>query len=218
MKSWMKLILSALAVVCCSFVAHAEVVDVDGARAIATDFLSHQQEGKRLNASLTDVSLSYTRFSSLSPAVPVFYVFNDEKNGGWVIVAADDRAEQILGYNMTGGIDMDALPCNMRAWLDEYGTQIEYLQQHPSLETRNGKRSERLTALSNIDPLITSTWDQTSPYNSQCPKISNRFPYTGCTATALAQVMNYFQSPTSECLPIPTYVTTNGGLTVPALL
>ena len=39
MKSWMKLILSALAVVCCSFATHAEVVDVDGARAIATDFM-----------------------------------------------------------------------------------------------------------------------------------------------------------------------------------
>lgn len=217
MKFWMKLIIAALAVAGCSFATHADVVDVDGARAIATDFLTHQQEGKRLNASQYDVSLSYTRFSSLSPTVPVFYVFNDEKNGGWVIVAADDRAEQVLGYNLVGRIDMDALPCNMRAWLDEYGTQIEYLQQHPSMETRNGKRAERLTATANIDPLISSAWDQTSPFNSQCPTISNRYPYTGCTATALAQVMNYYQYPTNACLPIPSYVTKNGGLTVPAL-
>ena len=217
MKSWMRLIVAALAVAGSLFAAHAGGVDVDGARAIANEFLSHQQDGKRLNASMTDVSLSYTRFSSLSPAVPVFYVFADEHNGGWVIVAADDRAEQVLGYNLSGTIDMDALPCNVRAWFDEYGSQIEYLQQHPSMETRNGKRTERLTALSNIDPLISSTWDQSSPYNTQCPKISNKYPFTGCTATALAQVMNYYQYPTSECLPIPAYVTTMGGLSVPAL-
>ena len=118
MKSWMRLIVAALAVAGSLFAAHAGGVDVDGARAIANEFLSHQQDGKRLNASMTDVSLSCTRFSSLSPAVPVFYVFADEHNGGWVIVAADDRAEQVLGYNLSGTIDMDALPCNVRAWFD----------------------------------------------------------------------------------------------------
>ena len=216
MKNWMRLMIAALVVASCSVAVHAGIVDMDGARAIATDFLSQRHEGIRMNAPKTDVSLSYTRFSSVSPTVPVFYVFNDENNGGWVIVAADDRAEQILGYNMTGNIDMDAIPCNMRAWLDEYGCQIEYLQQHPSLETKNGKRATR-TDIADIDPLISTTWDQSSPYNTECPKISNKYPYTGCTATALAQVMNYYQYPTSACLPIPSYVTKTNALSVPAL-
>ena len=208
--------IAALVVAGCTVAAHAGVVDIDGARSIAADFLTQQHEGKRMNATKTDVSLSYTRFSSLNPAVPVFYVFNDEKNGGWVIVAADDRAEQILGYNLTGNIDMDAIPCNMRAWLDEYGCQIEYLQQHPSLVTKNGKRATT-SAIANIDPLISTIWNQTSPFNTQCPQISNKYPYTGCTATSLAQVMNYYHYPTRTCLPIPSYVTKTNGLSVPAL-
>ena len=46
MKSWMRLIVAALAVAGSLFAAHAGGVDVDGARAIANEFLSHQQDGK----------------------------------------------------------------------------------------------------------------------------------------------------------------------------
>ena len=38
----MKLMIAALAVAYCSFATHADVIDVDEASTIATDFLSHK--------------------------------------------------------------------------------------------------------------------------------------------------------------------------------
>ena len=39
-----------------------------------------------------------------------FYVFNAEKNGGFVIVSGDDRTVPVLGYSRTGNIDMEKMP------------------------------------------------------------------------------------------------------------
>lgn len=207
----------ALVVLCGVPVVNAGVIDASGARAIALDFLTQSQGGNRLNSPQKDIQLAHIRYSSLCPSEPVFYIFVDDHNGGWTIVAADDRAEHILGYDFTGKFDVEAMPCNVSAWLDEYGHQIEYLQMNPSLETKSSSQTKRSINLSNINPLISSTWDQVYPYNEQCPKINNQYPYTGCTATAFAQVMYYYKYPTNACLAIPSYVTRTGGMTVPAI-
>ena len=209
--------LVALAATSGVFVAHAGVIDANDARGIALEVLSQRQGGNRLNSSQSDIQLTHTRYSSLSPTMPVLYIFNDDKNGGWVIVAAEDRAQHVLGYNLSGKFDADAMPCNVSAWLDEYGSQIEKLQMNPQLATKPAVKNPRLASLSNIDPLITSTWNQSYPFNDQCPTISDEYPYAGCTAIAMAQVMNYYKYPTSSCLAIPSYVTKTKKVTVPAL-
>ncbi len=199
------------------FVAHASVIGANDARGIALEVLSQRQGGNRLNSNQSDIQLTHTRYSTLSPTMPVFYIFNDDKNGGWVIVSAEDRAQHVLGYNLSGKFDAEAMPCNVSAWLDEYGSQIEHLQLNPQLATKPSIQGARLASLSNIDPLITTTWNQGYPYHEQCPKINNEYPYTGCTATAFAQIMNYYKYPTSACAAIPSYITKTVGMTVPEL-
>lgn len=47
-------------------------------------------------------------------------------------------------------------------------------------------------------PLLTTTWDQGSPFNSQCPLKSSDGPsrcWVGCVATATSQVVNYWTYP-----------------------
>jgi len=48
-------------------------------------------------------------------------------------------------------------------------------------------------------PWITTYWDQDSPYNDDCPidPVTSDRCVVGCTATALAQILNYWQYPTS---------------------
>ena len=48
-----------------------------------------------------------------------------------------------------------------------------------------------LCAEAQVEPLIQTTWSQTSPYNDQCP--DNML--AGCVAIAMAQVMNYHKYP-----------------------
>ena len=58
---------------------------------------------------------------------------------------------------------------------------------------RKGMSSTKATAV--VGPLIQTTWDQDSPYWNLCPGTGCSKAYTGCVATAMAQVMNYWQWP-----------------------
>lgn len=40
-------------------------------------------------------------------------------------------------------------------------------------------------------PMLTTTWDQGDPYNVSCPGTNGSHTKTGCTATAMAQIMRY---------------------------
>ncbi|MBQ7423022.1 MAG: Spi family protease inhibitor [Prevotella sp.] len=49
-----------------------------------------------------------------------YYVFNVEDNQGFVIVAGNDSAPEILGYSDSGNFDKENLPVNVRDWLEEF--------------------------------------------------------------------------------------------------
>lgn len=46
-----------------------------------------------------------------------------------------------------------------------------------------------------VGPLLTTLWDQDDPYNRMLPYKGNSQVITGCVATAMAQVLNYFETP-----------------------
>ena len=190
----------------------AATLNADDARAIATDFLMQNQSTIRSGNSVVELSLAYTRNADARHHSPLYYVFTDNSHGGWVVVSADDGAIPVLGYSEKGNFDIDALPCNMRAWLDGYCTQLEYLQSHPDASGA----PRRDASLNEISPMLSTAWDQTQPFNRQCPKVGNYPTYTGCVATAMAQVMYYHRYPSAECLGIPAY-TSKRGINLPAL-
>ena len=133
-------------------------------------------------------TLVYTTMSETLQ--PTSYIFNGE--GSYMIVSADDSAIPLLGYG-TGNINPSSMPENMLWWLGEYGRQIEYMRSKGM-----NFSSDRLNALEDLDPIepmLKTMWNQDAPYNDQCPQIDGVNTYTGCVATAMAQVMNYFQYP-----------------------
>ncbi|MBO4463519.1 MAG: C10 family peptidase [Prevotella sp.] len=140
-----------------------------------------------------------------------YYIFNVEK-GGFVIVGGDDRVPEILGYSEHGKMDLDLAPSNVRWWLDYYSQYINSLDER-STANKVCKAPDSRPA---ITPMITSTWAQGSPYNEQCPTIDGQHCLTGCVATAMAQVMNYYQWPIQTTNVIPGYTTTMTGIDVPA--
>ncbi len=121
---------------------------------------------------------------------PSLYVFN-RPEGGWMIVAADDVAAPVIGYSDSGAIDPANLPENMKGWLDDCSRQILAASADgagPYLASETPDREE-------IAPMVKTTWDQGAPYNRLCPTVSGRATYTGCVATAMAQVMKFFNWP-----------------------
>ena len=66
------------------------------------------------------------------------------------------------------------------------------------LERDNVPAAERVAksrAAAAMGPLLTSTWNQDAPYWNYTPLVGGQHTYTGCVATAIAQIMNYWQFP-----------------------
>ena len=137
-----------------------------------------------------------------------FYVFNSEDNEGFVIVAADDVVRPVLGYSLTSNLNVDAMPENIKQWLEEYNNQIVWAQQNDVYQDEVKNEWNRLKN-NNADigtiivaPLLTTTWNQDKYYNSKCPTTwlgilgDDGHVYAGCTACAMAQTMKYWNYPT----------------------
>lgn len=94
---------------------------------------------------------------------------------------------------------------SVREWLQMYDEQISSAQQQGQKASdavraqwellESGEPSEEL--LTSVAPLLTTQWDQDGYYNMFCPTVGNEPTYTGCIATAMAQVMKYWNHPRS---------------------
>ena len=190
-------------------VAEARPISEQEARQKAYQFFGNVGP-KRMNKAKAKTPLK-TPELTLAISCDEFYVFNDEANGGYVIVSGDERLPHFLGYSYDGHFNADNIHCNVQAWLEGYVDQIRFLQEHP--EVHSDSRQEVVKDY--IPPLLNSHWNQRAPYNLRCPIIKGAHSVTGCVATAMAQVMYYYQWPEQTLQPIPSYTTSTNKITVP---
>lgn len=122
------------------------------------------------------------------------YVFN-QPEAGFLVVSAEDATLPLLGYSDSGNFDPDNVPPALQGWLDNYQEQIVYARANGLTEGGPSTKSITLPSWAPIAPMLKTTWDQGEPYNIYCPKINGKSCPTGCVATAMSQVMNYFQYP-----------------------
>lgn len=122
---------------------------------------------------------------------PLYYVFSSSERKGYVVVSGDDCITPILGYSKDGIID-ESLPDNMKWWLSEYESQMEYAIKHGIKVVNVAEGLDK----PNIGPLLTCKWDQGGPYNDMCPTLPDGNKcMTGCVATAMTQIMYYHKWP-----------------------
>lgn len=123
--------------------------------------------------------------------------------GAWILAGADDKAAPLLGYG-TGKADPEKMPPQMKWWLEEYAAQIAAANEQTTTpayvkmqgeESSAAKVGSKITTKGSVGPLLTTTWDQLDPYNLYTPLYGESHTPTGCVATAMAQVMNYFEYP-----------------------
>ena len=137
---------------------------------------------------------------------PYLYVFNYEN--GYVVVAADDRAYPVLGYSDEGQFDADNIPDGMKYFFGHYGRQIQYAIDNDLVaEDEITAQWERLRkegvnsfvrAEKAVNPLIATQWNQDNPYNYYAPTAGGGpggHCYAGCVATAMSQVMKFWNWP-----------------------
>ena len=135
----------------------------------------------------------------------LYYIYENADGEGWVIVAANDAVMPILAYSETGTFRTDNLPDNIRSWMGKYNNFIRRIENdgvEASAETQSAwkalrKGARKATDYGNVivGPLVKTKWDQDAPYWNLCPGTGKNKAYTGCVATAMAQVMKYWEWP-----------------------
>lgn len=152
-------------------------------------------------------------------------MFNNGTDG-FVIIAGDDNVTPVLGYSDEGAFNPENIPLNMQEWLEGYKSQIRYVieneieataeirqEWHQLLNPSQPNLIARTNTATYVAPLITTKWDQSPHFNALCPydNTENQRTVTGCVATAMAQVMKYWNHPTtgtgSHSYTHPTYGT-----------
>ena len=193
----------------------AQPVSVDEARQKALEFLSTQSTtaNSRSKTYEKTARLKLAHQAPLDKGRYAYYIFNDDANGGYVVISGDDRLPAVLGYSFKGRYDNNNVPSNMRAWLDGYAEQVSYIQSNPDVEIASRKVVQRDI----ISPMLECTWDQDEPFNRFCPQyVSNRYS-TGCVATAMAQLLYYYQWPQQTTQVIPEYTTWSYNIFIPEI-
>ena len=173
------------------------------ARTIASDFMGSQLK--------TTPSLKMARKAPQLGASDkaAYYVFNATQ-GGYVIVAGDDRAPAVLGYSDNGTFDSNDVPEALQYLLEGYAAQIEALGL-------GLKAAPLLTGRGTIRPLVPAVWSQNNPYNILLPYVNGSHAVAGCVATAMAQVMHYWKWPARPSQAIPAYTSSDLQIYMPEL-
>ncbi len=192
--------------------AMAADVDAVQARATATQFLQDYAPMVKRGApvSLADVKLLHTEANPSSADKAVYYIFNS--NQGFVIVAGDDRARQILAWG-DRPLDFARMPENMKYWLSTYKRQMVFLQERPDLEVEAPRLTDRSNSIT-VPPMLTALWDQAEPYWNHCPMVNGEYCLTGCPATSLSMVFYHWKYPVEPTPPVPAF---NYVVSLPAL-
>ena len=193
----MKHLMSSMALITLALVSldvNAASVDAASARVAARSFVQHQAAtGPTFKAQASrDLRLVHAEASKVANGANDYYAFNID-GGGWVIIAGEDRASQVLGYSDTGMLDFDNLPYNVKGLLDGYKREIEWLFTYKGDDLV--AMHTTLTATAGVEPLIKTNWGQEDPYDWQCPIKNGEYCVVGCVATAMAQVMYYWKFP-----------------------
>ena len=181
-----KLVLLFVLLFSVTFALNAERVRSSVAKNVAETMLP--------NAELVDIS-SESNFNNV-------YIFSSDN--GFVIVSADDRAFPVIAYSDKNPFKVKDMSENVYSWLksvdkgiqniaDSKGVASEAVKAEWKSFAKGNKTAEKYR--STVAPLITTTWGQDYPYNNSCPMVNEDRTVVGCVATAMAQIMNYWEWP-----------------------
>lgn len=153
----------------------------------------------------------------------LLYVINYENNAGYAVVAASQNVEPLLAVTEKGSIKGQNVIENpgMKIFMDmavAYASQPDSTRHpifhHPkdsfefTPEPHPGLLEQKIVTVwhanETVGPRVTVEWGQTFPEGEYCPN-----GISGCTATAVAQALSYFEYPPSISLNFPERTTSD---------
>lgn len=139
------------------------------------------------------------------------YIYNIG-NQGFVIIASNTILPPVLAWSDQGIFpEMEEAPENFAAWIRHYSEMIDFavangIQPEASIQHLWDEAAQGVFGtrnLTTVEPLVSTRWNQDCYYNEYCPATGGGWwwggpcghCYAGCVATAMAQVMKYWDYP-----------------------
>ena len=187
---------------------HGQSVSIDKAIEIGKNQLLTVSKSNLKSTSLKKENIQFSKAEVIiENKDTLLYILNDTSNKGFVIVSADTRVMPIIGYSLDGNLDESNQSPAFTEWMANIKHEIAQIKSDnlPSekgiITAWNDLLNLKSGSISSVAPLLKTTWDQGCYYNEQCPSeannpgICNHVPI-GCTITAMAQIMKYWNYPT----------------------
>ncbi|MFL5753734.1 MAG: C10 family peptidase [Bacteroidia bacterium] len=177
---------------------HAKLVPAELAQQVAANYYREH--------SLTEPSALSLAYTETAPdGLATYYIFNVNQENGFVIVSADDAAHPVIGYSTSSHFTVPPSRSNIAIWLERrskemieirdkhFAADAEITSEWTSYSDNSGKKLIKPNSINSVGvlPLVQTTWNQSPNYNAMCPGGS----VTGCVATAMAQIMRYWNYP-----------------------
>jgi hypothetical protein len=188
--------------------AFAAFVPANKAFTVAYNFIHSSLVQSNGNNAIDNLSLSSVVNTSTNSSLPAYYIFAGQNNVGFIIIAADDIVSPVLGYSVDSKIDLSNKAPAFVKWMNGYKEQISFAIQTNMYATEDIKTDWdnyfNNTIPTNrspltVNPLCATNWDQQPYVNIMCPNdaanTTNQHCVTGCPATAMAQIMKYWNYP-----------------------
>ena len=182
MKKYFAFLLSATA----AMTANAGQISEQQAAAIASKYMPETTTARKM-------ARAKSADNAAADTAP-YYVFNFGDNQGFVVISGDDSLTELIGYSREGSFSTENMPQNLKSWFGAYADYVEKVQSGEATPIK--RASEVGTPV--VDALVKTHWNQDEPFNRMCPAYyldENEILPTGCVATAVAQVMNYYEYP-----------------------
>lgn len=187
----------------------SEPVDSTEAKQIALNYYLHLNPNKSYVSIKKTITKQYKGIDTRHTVVFDNYDF--------VIVSADNATVPIFAYSYENSYRETDIPPSFEFWLEtEYDELVYYVKTNNignenTIEKWNEikeKNFDMSKAIKSVSPLITTQWGQSFTNDGKCPgynffveeNISCGCGHctAGCVAVAMAQIMNFWQSPSSD--------------------
>ena len=214
---------ASLLLACCAFFSGCEddsfKEDFEAQQNNSPSYSVGRESAKKeaLNAVKAFFSQSSTReigsvdalLSDAGSSDTLAYVCNFKGDAGFAIVVADERVkDKVIACTDQGSFDGNSdnpgftfLLNNIKAYAEQQVAESKNLKSTNALKSGGAGNTVQLPT-TQVGPLIRTAWSQGSPYNT----FVDDYPgggkyYTGCTITAIAQLIGYYNQPGISMMP-----------------
>lgn len=161
------------------------------------NFNTPASSSKSKQKSLKQVPLSQIKFDNVTG----FYAFN-YSDSGFVIISKYNRQNPVLAFSSNEKLNNRDIPPALKIWITAVEKSINNNTSTAQKEnpTQELKLGENNSTIGERKPLLKTRWGQGLYYNDFCPNdINSMYPNNhvpvGCVATAMGQIMKYWEYP-----------------------